>query len=280
MLNCWRHHRMAREWLIGLCSLSLLIAPFGCEFQSLVLDTGDDVPAGPTSRGFFVNNDDASPLLAGARGPSGDAFFVYGTRDSAGGIREIQAIHVRTAAGAESYVLFELGWPVYARGGDGSYVTLAYEQVGSVLSVDVGVHPVGGAVESYRVDIDPQRTAAQVADWVEQVTGIDAAAANVPDPSTAKTSGRALGFWATAGLIALFAIPVALALNTMVVMMGQVLGTIYQAVNATVAAVLLVIFSPLLLLSSIFNGAVIEIELVPLWQVFLDVPTQPRAIFS
>ena len=59
------------RWLSSLCCYALLVAPFGCQFQSLLLGSfAEDEALTTTASGLFINEDLSGALLivAGMRG--------------------------------------------------------------------------------------------------------------------------------------------------------------------------------------------------------------------
>jgi len=79
--------QLGREWLVALLALALVIAPFGCQIQSII-DGGSDNTDGngldTQTAGLFLNEDTSDPLIVAGRNADGDAFYVYGTRTPAG----------------------------------------------------------------------------------------------------------------------------------------------------------------------------------------------------
>ena len=280
MVRCCSPRGLVREWFVALCAFALLVAPFGCQWQSL-LEGVTSAALGPNSTGFFVNSDTSSSLLAAGRDAGGDAFYVYGTRDAAGNLAEVESIRVVESDVSSSYLVFENGRPVYARGSDGSYVSVRYDEIEPLrLVATVTVHnATNGEDESFPVVVDLTETAAEVAALVESVTGRTLEAPTVPLDGTAKADQRS-GLLATAALGLLFAVPVALAIEASVVILGQALTTVFSAAGTVVRAALLLALAPLFLVSALLNDVVIEIELIGLPEVFITLPSAPRIIFD
>lgn len=270
---------LVREWFVGCCAYALLVAPFGCQFQGLLLDGGGGGGGDLTtsSTGFFVDDGSSGGVLAAGRNVAGDAFFVYGTGSAETGIQKIDSILVRTAAGAESYILFELGRPTFVQGADGSYIRISYDSVAPLrLEATVEVFSASGAAtDTYPVVIDLTQTAEQVAAWVEQVTGKTLEVPEVSAAAAPKTDQQALGLVASIGLTALFVVPVIALVEVSIIVLGQVLTHLAEIVSAALEATLLVALSPLFLVSELLGDVVIEIELVGLPEVFVTLPDPP-----
>ncbi len=267
--------RLAREWLVALLSYALLVAPFGCQFAADLGDGGDDLTT--KSAGLFLNSDVFSPLLIAGRNAAGDAFFVYGSRALNGGIREVESLRVRTAAGEDSFIVFEQGRPVHAEGADGSYVTITYDEVsaerlkGSALAYDATT----GQTQTFPIDVDLRETAAQVAENVATLTGQTLQVPEVP-ADTGKALQSALRITVDSSLFTLMVLPLVLMVDLCVVVMGQVLAAMFVAVAAVTKAALLVAFAPLFLVAALLGEVLVRVEYVPLWSVFVSLPEAPR----
>ncbi|MBU0639465.1 MAG: hypothetical protein KKB50_11420 [Planctomycetes bacterium] len=270
----------AREWFVALCAYALLVAPFGCQLQDMLLDNGTQgspVDLDTTSTGLFLNDDANSKLLMGGRGGPGHALFVYGTRDAAGNPREIESLQLDTAEGGSAFIIFEDGYPVHARGLDGSYVNITYNEVSTKrLAGVVELYDAStGTLTTYPVDIDLQQTAAQVSELIRTLTGEEFV---TPDLSLAEA--KLLGQSRLIGLRALlFAVPLVALVGVAVVVLGQVLAAVLEfvaeTIKATIQVTLLAALSPLYILTDLLNDLLITIEFVPMTAVFEFIPSEP-----
>jgi hypothetical protein len=294
----------AREWFIALTCFSLMIAPFGCRLQSSA--PADDLTgsggAGGSSgltAGLFIESDFAAAHLLGGRNAEGDSFFVYGTRDSQGNLQEVQSILVRTVDGQESFLAFESGRPVHARGPDGSYVHVTYGEVSAerVTATVVLYNAATGEKQTYPVEIDLRQTAAQVAELVRNVTGQEletvseadaraaaGASAKPLDQQGGEQDARPLGklsgqervrITIFSPLFSIFVVPLVALVALTTVILGQILVALYALVAAAVQAVLLAVFAPLFLIGELLGRAIVRIELLPLGLIFLNIPPPP-----
>ena len=269
--------RLAREWLVALLAYALLVAPFGCQLAAdLEGNVGGDQLT-TASAGLFVNSAALSPLLAAGRNAAGDAFFVYGTRTLDGGIREIESLRVRTAAGEESFIVFDQGRPAYAQGPDGSYVRITYDEVSAErLTGSAKVYDAAtGQTQTFSVNVDLRATAAQVAETVTTLTGQTLAVPDLPT-QTGKALSAALRINIDSSLFALLVVPVVLAVDLCVVVMGQVMAAMFVAVAAVTKAAILAAFSPLFLVAALLGEVLVRVEYVPLWEVFTELPEAPQ----
>lgn len=268
--------RSAREWLIALASFALLVAPFGCEFQSQLLE---DLLAGAggsnlttESAGLFINPDTTDPLMIAGRNAGGDAFFVYGSRKASGEVEEIESILVVTADGQQSFITFELGRPVYLEGPDGSNIRIRYDEVSSTrLAATIEVTDPAGTSDTVTAEIDLQKTAAQVAETVQQLTGRTLEVTAVPDVGTTKWQQRAVSTW----LIVAAVVPLVLLNHLMIVILGQITRPIIEAINASLQAAAFVALLPLFAFTGLLGDVIVRIQSVPLLRIFVHLPNPP-----
>jgi len=281
MITRYVYRRLAREWLVALVSYALLVAPFGCQFTTDLGGGGGSDDLTPTSAGLFVNSNVLSPVLVAGRNTAGDAFFVYGTRELGGGIREIESIRVRTAGGQESLIVFESGRPVYAEGPDGSYVRITYDEVSAErLTGSAKVYDAStGQTQTFAVNVDLRETAAQVAEAVASLTGQTLEVPELPTDS-GKAPAAALRINIDSSLFSLLVAPVVLVVELCVVVMGQVMAAMFVAVAAVTKAAILAAFSPLFLVAALLGEVMVRIEYVPLLDVFVELPEAPHINIS
>ena len=267
--------RLRREWLVALVSYALMVAPFGCQFQLDLFGGGGNGGSNLTtsSAGFFLNQDASDALLAAGRNAAGDAFFVYGTHTDSGGVGEVESILIKTAAGASSFIMFESGRPVHLEDPNGNYVHIKYDEISTArLAVTADVHDAAaGTTETQSVDVDLTLTAAQVAQAVSELTGQSLEAPSV-STDAAKMQHRALGGLLTTLLV----LPMVLLTELMIIIMGQVMQAIFLAVTLTLPAVVLAAFAPLFLFAALFNDVAVTVELVPLLDIFIELPSPPE----
>ncbi len=272
-----RKPRVGFEWLAAVACLSLLVAPFGCQIQQQI-DNPTDNSADKTSTGLFLNENIADSAIIAGRSEAGDTLFVYGTRTSSGGLGEVDSILVRSAAGDESFVLFESGRPVHAEGPDGSFVNVDYSSVGAtMLTAIVNVFDAGsGQTNSYDVDIDLQRAVSQVADEVAQRTGQHI---QIIDPATIAT-GKAVSRSDTkitifSPLLTILVLPFVAIVTLMNLVLGQILTILYAVVIATIQAALVLALAPVFLIGALLGDTIVNIRLLSFGDVFDSEPDPP-----
>ncbi len=277
----WR--TIGREWFCMLTCYSLLIAPFGCQLLNEGLDDGLVGGVGATHDvGLFINEDTDDPLLMAGRNASGDAFFVFGTRDESGNLEEIESILVRTADGEESFVAFESGRPIHVQGADGSCAHVSYDEVApQQLAAGVELYDAAtGETASYAVDVDLEQPAAQVAEMVRAATGQELETTTLLGGEVVAKDGRQrVRITIFSPLFALFVLPLVATVGLMTIILGQVLVAVYALVVATVGLTLLAVFAPLFLIAGILGDVAFRVELVPLWQIFDFLPPPPIVIW-
>ncbi len=276
--------QVSREWLVALASYAILVAPFGCQIQTDLLGdpagnsggtgggTSDGSGLNTKSAGLFVNDDISDPLIVAGRNEAGDAFFVYGTRQSNGAIGEVSSILVKTADGEESLMAFELGRPVLLQGPDGSFIKITYDEV-TVDRIAASAElfdASSNTTQTNAVDIDLHKTAEQVAQTIEQLTGQTMVVPTVP-LATTKAQNRALGPL----LSALVVLPMVLLTETMIVIVGQMMAKMMAVMAHALQAAVIVACSPLLLFAGLLGEVSVEVDSVPLVDVFIDLPPPP-----
>ncbi|MBP7747166.1 MAG: hypothetical protein KA383_13680 [Phycisphaerae bacterium] len=267
--------QLAREWLVTLLALALVIAPFGCQIQSII-DGGSDNTDGDSldthTAGMFLNEDTSDPLMVAGRNAAGDAFYVYGARAVGGAVGEVESILIRTAAGQEALIVFELGRPVYLEGPDGSYARITYNEVSlQRLQATVVVYDaVTQTTETAEAEVDLQKTATEVAALVESVTGRTLELPTAP-ADTAKLSQRALGPL----LQVLLVVPMLALSHLMIVIMGQLMTAVFAAVTVAFQAAVVAAFWPLFMFAALLGEVTIRVESVPLLDIFIELPPPP-----
>ncbi len=286
--------QLGREWLVALMAYALLVAPFGCEFQGGLLDlldppTGNGGANGlnPNSTGLFLNSDLDDPLIAAARNSAGDAFFVYGARTGGGGIARIDSVVAQTAAGERSFITFEtfnvgllsaigvegeVSLPVHLEGANGDYIHITYEETSaSRFAATAQIYDAAtGQTDTQVADVDLEAAVAAAADALSTAAG---QALDVPDkpPGTEKMLNRALGplLWAV------LVVPLVILSQLMVVVMGQIVQTVFAVVVASVQMAMVAALAPLFLFSGLLSEVTLEVESGPILEVFVELPEPP-----
>lgn len=270
---------MAREWLAGLACVSLIVAPLGCTIQFADpsdLGGGGSASDYTSSPGLFVNPNVADKTMAGARSRDGHELFVFGTRNSDGSLAEVESIVVFDRDGNESFITFESGRPAHIEGADGSYIDIVYTTVSStkLAATAVMYSAADGSTQTLDAEIDLQQTAEQVAQALEQLTGLSV---ELPDTGALET-GKLLGQAQSITIISLFVLPLLFGVTLMVLVGGQVLEAVFQGISNVAYAIFTVIFAPFRLIGAILNDATVTIQPFPLADVFGFVPPPPIVV--
>lgn len=276
--------QIGREWLVTLLACALLIAPFGCEFQQQLVDwtpPGSNGGNGGNgfdkdSAGLFLNEDTTDDLIVAGRNDGGDAFFVFGTRQATGAVGQVESVLIRTADDHEAAIFLNArSWPTFIQGLDGSYVQITYDdsQWPRRLTVSAEVYDASAdtteTVEAVTVDL--QTAIDDVVASLESLTGVDVRLPTLPANGTAKLGDRALGPL----LSALLVIPMIAVAHVMVLIMGQVMAAVFEAVAIAMQAAVIAAFAPIWLFSGLLGEVVIEVESLPLLEVFVELPAAP-----
>ncbi len=273
---------VAREWLAALSAYCMLIAPFGCEFSSSLVDdlAGADEVLTNASTGLFLSDDDANGILLAGRGDSGDAFFVFGTRDAGGGLAQVDAISVQAADGGESFISFESGRPIHAQAADGSYAHVTYTEIGTTrLTALVDLFDAAsGATESHAVEIDLEQAAQAVADQVEALTGQSLPVTKNPAKSVSKADARSVRITIFSPLFVLLVVPFIAVMALTTLILGQVLVALVSAVVVLLEATVVAIFAPLFVAARVLSRVVLRTFRTSLHVVFDALPVLPVVI--
>lgn len=264
--------RVRREWGAFLAGVALVVAMPGC----LTVPPADLDPGQlDSATGLFVNTELGSPVIAAGRSPSGDSFFVFGRRDARGNPTEVTAISTISADGDEAGLAFENGWPVYATGDDGRYGRITYSEVTPTsMTATLSLFDADdGLIDMFAVSIDLERTLAEVAALVEQVTGrtLDTSALPEKLDDVQKTGNQQL-------LIAAVVVPIVLVVVGGTLVIGQILGALFQAISLAVRSVLLVIFAPLFLVTGVLGQTGLTPQEFALIQLFGTLPPPPQGV--
>ncbi|MEP0845689.1 MAG: hypothetical protein HRF50_02585 [Phycisphaerae bacterium] len=277
---------IAWEWLAALACYSTIIAPFGCQLSQLGgdgLDIGD-IFNPPEGAGLFINDDFSDALLMAGTNGSGDAFFVYGTRQDNGNLEEVESVVVQTAAGQKSFITFESGRPTHAEGPDGSYVHVTYTEVSAArLKATVDFYNAQeDAVSSFPVEIDLQAALQTIAEQVQAVTGQRLDVTEVEDDggSPKLRLNEQVRVTIFSPLFAAFILPLVALVAITQIILGQILLVIYALVAVTIQAVLLTALAPLFLMASLLQVSITRVELIGIGTIFPIIPPPPFIVLQ
>jgi len=239
---------------------------------------------GDTGAALFINDDLGSPLLLAAENEDGLSFFVYGTRNAAGDLEEIESIVVREASGAESFVSFVSGRPTHAEAANGSYVHVTYTEVSSQrLSAEIELYNAeDGSQEFYSADIDLQQTADQIAQLVEQVTGRAVQTTAVEgDDIVVKSNSRSQSRVAIVSpIFAIFVLPLVGIVSTMTIILGQVLQVLVLTVVTAIQNIVIGIFTPFFLISELLSASVFNVQSGAVAAIVPIIPPAPVIVLQ
>ncbi|MBK8268816.1 MAG: hypothetical protein IPK83_11145 [Planctomycetes bacterium] len=273
-----------------LCSIQF-IGYSGCASS---LSTGTYDPDHPL--GLFVNSDLSSSNLGAIRLPGGESVYVFGSYFASGLIQEITGAVLQDADGNEATATLENGLVKRATSFDGSTLDMSYDEVSSRRIKGRADVFFAGLDESdqnqtMEFDIDLQKVAADLADEVRDLLGLNISDSEPPEDPLGKTKvfDSALEFEKTearAQLILAFAqfhIAAYAALGFVIVeIMSAVVGILFELVAnvvlAVTQAVIIAMFTPFILLGEVMRLAVRQ----PLFVVDINIdlnvspPKRPR----
>ncbi len=276
-----------KEWLIALMCYSLVIAPFGCEIQSSLLeDLGGLLPDGGSTAGsdggLFINDDYSSPLVAAAQGEGGRGFFVFGKRGADGSLLEVDAITARAADGRDAFMSFVLGRPVHVQGLDGSYAHVTYTEIGGVrLSATVDIYDAGsGGQEQHVIEVDLAKAAQEVATLIEREIGQHVPVTDADQLQRAKPTTNAAQITIFSPLFALFVLPLVALVNLTTVILGQLITSLVAILVMTAQIIVASIFFPFFLVAELLNATVFNVHVEAPALRFTFLPDPPTFVLK
>lgn len=168
----------------GLTLAGFLATTCGCGGISI----GGDVDASE-AYGVLINSDKSKDLIGGVRMRNGESAWVYGRFNDDGTIARVDATVFRNAQGQEATLRFGSGRPSVAVGFDGSRLDISYQEVSTVrLKGAATFTPANGTGPvTWAFDIDLQKTAAEIAQIVETLTGLQIT--TEPPPADGQADG-------------------------------------------------------------------------------------------
>jgi hypothetical protein len=266
------------------CSV-LIAGPAGC--QTGIFDFGTPVTGGSNPFGLLINNNTASDILGAIRLANGDNVFLFGKFQESGLIERIDGASFRNSAGQVAKVELTNGLVSKATSFDGSTLTMTYDEISTARlrgTVDLFFAALTGddANQSIPFDIDLAQAAADVATDIQNFLGIDISESEPPANPVGKTrlpdvdkGYKTSNPDAVAQLILAFISFHRAAFGAIgyviVEIMGGLIGVMTQllvgVVVAVTQAVVVAMFTPIILMGEILRIAVFE----PVFTVDLDV---------
>jgi hypothetical protein len=205
--------------------------------------------------GVLVNTDTSKSTIGGVRLKTGENVYLYGTFNSDGTVGEVTSALFQNADGQQLKLFFESGRPVQAVGFDGSKLDITYSEVSSTrLTGEAVFTPVdGSAPTTFPFDIDLQKTAADLAASVQQLTGMQISADPPPADPASTTSKPAVSQRGVQVLI----VPVFISLTgfAVVQVMAQIMSSVSQAVTGVGRAIVFAFMTPFILMGNIMRTA-------------------------
>ena len=256
-------YTIAGQWVSGLTAVAFMIATTGCSNSQFPQIT----PAGDNPFGVLVNTDTSKDLIGGVRLQSGEAVYVYGTFNQDGSIKQITAAVVENADGQQASLTFESGRPKKGVLFDGSTLEITYTQVSNErLSGQIVLVPAGtGATRTIPFDIDLLKAAADLAQLVEDLTGIQIPANGSPAGATARTAMTGDGpvpitkqtHRTELPILLVALVPIAFATTGFLLtsVMAQIMEAFVQTADAVAQAIAMAILTPFIVMGALMQEA-------------------------
>lgn len=250
---------IAGEWISGITVVAFFIAGTGCAGVDLPTGSGDG-----DGYGLIVNTDTSKDLIGGVRTRTSGSVFAFGRFNPNGSIAEVTSVVFENDAGQKATLYFKFGWPSRAVGFDGSVLTIDYDEVSAQrLSGQATFTPAGAAAQSWEFDIDLQQTAAQIADLVEDLTGIEITNQNPPNPASSqpadgdKTMVANKGGRSDSSILVIVIVPIVLVLTGFAIhiSLGQMLKSFVETADAVGEALMIAFLTPFILMGNLMRLA-------------------------
>lgn len=274
MRDCHSSRSLAFQLVVALVTPALLIAPFGCQTVTLLLES-----AAGDRFGWFVNEDKTSTTLFGARSSDESEVFAYGSFDADGNIERITDVVVRDADGNESFMsLDDDGRPLHLEAADGSYAHMFYTEITPErLSGTVQLYMASDqSKQDIPFDVDLTESLANILAELEQLTGLDLDAPPNPEARTVAPAGRQVGRNQQTILVPIFLVPFVVMTYATSLIAAAIMRVVLNAVAAAVQLTVLAVFAPFFILAAVTNSILfLPIRTVALLALFSSVPGVP-----
>jgi len=280
-------YTIAGQWVSGLTIVALIVATTGCNgFEWLGATSAGDNPFG-----VLVNTDTSKDLIGGVRLESGEAVYVYGTFNEDGTVKEITAAVIQNTEGEQASLTFESGRPKKGVAFDGSTLEMTYDEVSNerLSGQVVLVAAESGVTQTIPFDIDLLKAAADLAQMVEDLTGIAITADAPPSDSAARqlksvesVDGSSKSLQRTeVSIVVIALVPIAFATAGFLLtsVMAQMMDAFVEAAETIARATVIAVFAPFIIMGNLMRLAVSQPILtidVEIQGTALGIPARPR----
>ncbi len=242
-------YSIAGQWVTGTTIVGLLILTSGCPSVSDITDG--------SKYGVIVNTNLNKDLIGGVRLPNGQSVYAFGSFNENGEVGEITSAVFEDGNGKKFSLSFESGRPVRAVAPDGSRLEITYREVSETwLRGDLAFRPASGELYTMPFDIDLQKTAAEVASLVEQLTGIQITT-DPPPPSSKDRGAARAASRSQRPSVEIIVVPVVLAVTgfTITTVLGQALEDFARTADAIAEAAILTFLAPFIIMGNVMRLA-------------------------
>lgn len=272
----------------------MILGSVGCNGLITNLPPG----AAGSTFGLFLNTDTSSDVIGTVRLANGQSVFVFGSFEPDGRVREITGAVLRDDQGQEAEVTFENGLLKSAGSFDGSTLNLTYDEVSTQRlkgRADVFLAQVAPPDQNQTIDfdVDLQQAAADLAQSVADLTGLNVSEAEPPEDPLATTKPRQADP-SPAGAnkadqsaqVIIFAIFQASAFAAIGFVMVQVMARLVSVmvnlvvglVVAITRTIVLAVLTPFIIMGDILRVAIVQPIITIDFDLDLDIliPSRPR----
>lgn len=270
----------------------MILGSVGCNGLITNLPPG----AVATTFGVFLNTDTTSDVIGAVRLADGQSVFVFGSFQPDGRVREITGAVLRDDQGQVADVTFENGLLKSAGSFDGSTLNLTYDEVNAQRlkgRADVFFAQVPPADQNQTIDfdVDLQQAAADLAQSVLDLTGLNVSTAEPPEDPLATTRLRSADAGPTAAekadqsaQVIVFAVFQASAFAAIGFALVQVMARLVSAmvnlvvglVQAVTRNIVLVVLTPFIVMGDVLRVAVVQPIITIDFDLDLNIVIPPR----
>jgi len=263
---------IAGQWVTGLTTVAFIIATTevltmtGCSGTSIDLSGGGSSDGIEDQFGVIVNTDPTKDLIGGVRMRDGQSVYAFGRFNPDGSVADVTSAVFQNADGQIAKLFLESGRPVRGVGFDGTTIEIAYTEVSTERLKGTATYlPAGESPATVDFDIDLQKTGADVAALVKDLTGLQISTDEPPaepDPTAstikavAGVNARVADGGATArrAVLALVLVPIFVAITGFAIVTA--FSQIANAFMAVGSAFMIAFMLPFIIMGNIMRAAV------------------------
>lgn len=285
-------HTIPGQLLTAPLAAVMILGSVGCNGLIANLPPG----AAINTFGLFLNTDTSSDVIGALRLANGQSVFVFGSFQPDGRVREITGAVLRDDQGQEAEVTFENGLLKSASSFDGSTLNLTYDEVSiqrlrGRADLFLAQVPAPDQNQTINFDVDVQQAAADLAQSVMDLTGVNVSEAEPPEDPLATPKARQADP-SPAGAnkadqsaqVIIFAVFQASAFAAIGFVMVQVMARLVSVmvnlvvglVKAITRTIVLVVLTPFIIMGDVLRVAIVQPIITIDFNLDLNILIPPR----